>query len=315
MTFYLHKFPLISKSHYFDESIPDSAAVPAGGVLEMELADFPGGPRAFETVAKFMYGIDIEVTTEDIAFIYCACRYLRIPDLEKTTEAFMTEVVLQDPRKSAKVLKVATGIENMTEAMMEGLVGHCINAIAARFAPLPELNELPPDCFACIVRNARDMDVVKVTLEAAVLQYLESKISDDVVALSVDEFIEVVQSPGRMEDMRHCEGVYVFLETMIRKFPDDATIEQLCKALHDLGFWVCLPHVVIEKAYADRNIPDRYCAVALMAENRHLLKVNESLTEQVEQLTEQLASAGLPHDVYRSVPAPGAAAGGGSAHY
>lgn len=278
--------------------------------MEMELPGFPGGPRAFETVAKFMYGIDIEVTTEDIAYIYCACRYLRIPDLEKTTEAFMTEVVLQDPRKAAKVLKVATAIENMTEAMMEGLVGHCINAIAARFAPLPELTELPPDAFACIVRNARDMDVTKPSLEAAVLQYLESKISDEIVALSIDEYVEVVQAPGRMEDMRHCEGVYAFLEVLIRKFADDASIEQLCKALHDLGFWVCLPHVVIEKAYADRNIPDRYCAVALMAENRHLLKVNESLTEQVETLTEQLASAGLPPpaDMYRG------AAGGGGGH-
>ena len=50
-TFYLHKFPLISKSQYFDENIPESAA---SGVTEMIIKDFPGGPLAFEIVAKFV---------------------------------------------------------------------------------------------------------------------------------------------------------------------------------------------------------------------------------------------------------------------
>lgn len=63
----------------------------------------------------------------------------------------------------------------------------------------------------------------------------------------------------------------------------------MLQGLHELGFWVCLPHPVIERAYQDKNIPDRYCTVALMAENRHLLKVNETLASQVESLTNTLA--------------------------
>lgn len=35
---------------------------------------------------------------------------MRVSDLEKSTEAFMVEVVLRDPGKAAVVLKVATGI-------------------------------------------------------------------------------------------------------------------------------------------------------------------------------------------------------------
>lgn len=131
----MHKFPLISKSHYFHDHIPETAA--AQGPIEMRLADFPGGPRAFETVARYCYNMDIEVTVEDVALTYCAAKYLRIPDLEKSTEKFMAEVVLPDPRRSAKVLQVATSLENMTDDMMEGLIGQSINAIAARFeAPL-----------------------------------------------------------------------------------------------------------------------------------------------------------------------------------
>ncbi|RYG51065.1 hypothetical protein EON66_11180, partial [archaeon] len=171
----------------------------------------------------------------------------------------------------------------MSDAMMEGLVGHCINAIASMFSPMPELNALPADCFSCIVRTARDMDANKRTLEAAVVGFCDSHASEDMgVKMTPEEFLDVVASPGRMDDMRHAEGVYNFLEVLLRHYKTDAEAEQLCKGLHELGFWVCLPHVVIERAYSDRNIPDRYCTVALMAENRHLIKVNEQLAEQVE---------------------------------
>lgn len=151
-TFYLHKFPLVTKSHFFDENIPDGSD---HSTVEMVIKDFPGGPAAFEVVAKWCYGIDIELSVDDIAATYCGARYLRIPDLEKTTEAFMTEIVLPDPRKAAKVLRAGTTIEPMTDEMMEGLVGQCINAIANRFDVFEELGALPADCLACIIRNAR----------------------------------------------------------------------------------------------------------------------------------------------------------------
>lgn len=135
------------------------------------------------------------------------------------------------------------------------------------------------------------METDKRRLEAAVVAYLDSRIKEDAVQLSVDEFVDVVSSSGRMEAMRHCEAIYAFLEVMLKTYTGDEEAEQLCRALHDQGFWVCLPHVVIERAYGDHNIPDRYCTVALMAENRHLLKVNEQLTAQVEQLTDAITSS------------------------
>jgi len=155
------------------------------------------------------------------------------------------------------------------------------------------------------------MDANKRTLEVAVVSYLEAHVGEIVplasgaavggaapVAstpsprMSVEEFLDVTAAPGRMDDMRHAEAVYGYLELMLRAFKTDEQAEALCKGLHELGFWICLPHVAIERAYADRNIPDRYCTVALMAENRHLISVNEKLAEQVESLTEALRSAG-----------------------
>jgi hypothetical protein len=205
----------------------------------------------------------------------------------------------------------------MSDAMMEGLVGHCINAIASMFAPLAELNALPADCFSCIVRTARDMDAPKRTLEAAVVGYVDAHVSEEAgVKMSVDEFLDVVAAPGRMDDMRHAEGVYNFLEVLLRHYKTDAEAEALCKGLHELGFWVCLPHMTIERAYSDRNIPDRYCTVALMAENRHLIKVNEQLAESVESLTEALRAesaaraAGGAGGAYAQPPPPLGAGGG-----
>ena len=107
-TFHLHKFPLISKSLYFDEHIPEAPT--ATGPTEMIIRDFPGGAGAFEIVAKYCYGIDIELSVDNIAHVFCAARVLRVPDLERSTDAFMGEVVLRDPAKAAVVLKVATGI-------------------------------------------------------------------------------------------------------------------------------------------------------------------------------------------------------------
>ena len=59
---------------------------------------------------------------------------------------------------------------------------------------------------------------------------------------------------------------------MLTSYKSDTDAENLCRGLHELGFWVSLPHAIIEEAYRDKNIPDRYCTVALMAENRHLIK-------------------------------------------
>ena len=176
-TFYLHKFPLVSKSLYFDEIIPDISAQP--GPTEFRLKDFPGGAAAFEVVAKYCYGMDIELTVENIAPVYCACRVLKVPDLERSTEAFMTDIVLRDPIKSAVVLRVTAGIAHMTESMMAGLVGHCINAIASMFTPIGELNDLPAECFVVVVKTARDMEANKRTLEQAILSYLKSHVAND----------------------------------------------------------------------------------------------------------------------------------------
>ena len=55
-----------------------------------------------------------------------------------------------------------------------------------------------------------------------------------------------------MDDFRHAGEVYNHLETVLKHYTRDEDAEVLCKGLHDLGFWVSLPHEVIERAYQVR---------------------------------------------------------------
>ena len=67
------------------------------------------------------------------------------------------------------------------------------------FEPFPELNELPADAFACLIRTARDVDANKQMLEEAVLEYLGAHVTDSgKPSLQVDGFTEIIASPGRM---------------------------------------------------------------------------------------------------------------------
>jgi hypothetical protein len=334
--FSLHKFPLISHSAYFEKNIPVPEPGTLPGPVEMKISYFPGGPGAFELVAKYCYGLDTAITVENIAPTYCAARVLEVPELENKTEEFIHTFVLADVVRSATVLRITAGIANMTEAMMAGLVGNCINAIASRFQPVAELNLLPPECFVVVVKTARDMGAQKSALEASVLGFLKSHNGPDATAphLSVEDFLNVVAASGKLDVPAHCEALYAYLSHMLQEYKLDTDAEALCRGLHELGFWVSsaaqalcrggrapvcssprhagrpasaplrphrtsalpplcppqvnLPHAIIEEAYRDKNIPDRYCTVALMAENRHLITANEGLKAMVEQMHEAL---------------------------
>ncbi|XP_071691647.1 root phototropism protein 3-like [Rutidosis leptorrhynchoides] len=108
ISFHLHKFPLISKSGKINRIIYESREM---DLMKVVLDDLPGGPEAFELVAKFCYGIAIDLTAIVIAGLRCAAEYLEMTeDLEEgnlifKTEAFLNYVVLTSWKDSIMVLK------------------------------------------------------------------------------------------------------------------------------------------------------------------------------------------------------------------
>ncbi|KAF5961268.1 hypothetical protein HYC85_002477 [Camellia sinensis] len=134
MTFHLHKFPLMSKSKKLHELITEqetnptrvqkSSADAAEGEIDggeeikeeeeeeaysnISLPEFPGGSEAFETAAKFCYGVKIELSPSN---------------------RFLSLSVLKSIKDSIKTLKSCERLTPLAENL--GIVQRCIDSIAS----------------------------------------------------------------------------------------------------------------------------------------------------------------------------------------
>ncbi|KAL3526713.1 hypothetical protein ACH5RR_011369 [Cinchona calisaya] len=166
MTFHLHKFPLMSKSLKLHELIteqekntkPKSAKFQKltedqEEIEEEEegeeqspeddehychiiLPDFPGGSEAFETAAKFCYGVKIELSPSNVAPLRCAGDYLQMTEeysednLISKTERFLSQTVLKNIKHSIQTLHSSDRLLPLSENL--GIVQRCIDAIAIK---------------------------------------------------------------------------------------------------------------------------------------------------------------------------------------
>ncbi|XAR73927.1 hypothetical protein NMG60_11008060 [Bertholletia excelsa] len=166
MTFHLHKFPLMSKSKKLHELITEKETNPTrvqkssaktetageddgereieeeGDVEEEEvyihisLPEFPGGSEAFETAAKFCYGVKIELSSSNVAPLRCAGEFLEMTEeysednLISKAERFLSQSVLKSIKDSIKTLKSCERLMPLAENL--GIVQRCIDSIAAR---------------------------------------------------------------------------------------------------------------------------------------------------------------------------------------
>ena len=261
----------------------------------VRLPNFPGGPAAFEQLTRHCYGENPPLTVANIAYLFYGARQLRLAAVTRATEQFMVDVVLTSASHAASVLADATPIKDQPDAVMIELVGRCINTVAAQFDVVPELQLLPADCFACVLRTAKDMRCPKRLLESAAIAFIESRVDPSPAPSTITpaEFHEVVAAPGAMDDMMHADAVYRQLEVLLGEL-SDADAADLCTKLSEVALWRCLPHAAIEAAYANRTVPDRCVSMALMSENRHLLKLNDELADQLEDVCSTLQAHGMP---------------------
>ncbi|XP_020229704.1 BTB/POZ domain-containing protein At5g03250 [Cajanus cajan] len=96
ISFYLHKFPLISRSKVLVDLMKELSSDNEKSVLELH--DLPGGAKAFLLVAKFCYGVKIELTAMNVVGLRCAAEYLEMSEnygegnLIMQTENFLNHV-------------------------------------------------------------------------------------------------------------------------------------------------------------------------------------------------------------------------------
>ncbi|KAL9690260.1 hypothetical protein QQ045_010657 [Rhodiola kirilowii] len=125
--FNLHKYPLYSKSGYFQKRLDES--------LEVELPDnFPGGPETFEMIALFIYRSSTLIDPFNVAALRCAAEYLEMTEAYSTNslcarlDLYLNQVVLQNWDDTLIVLHKCQLLLPWSEELL--IVSRCIESLA-----------------------------------------------------------------------------------------------------------------------------------------------------------------------------------------
>ncbi|KAK9707060.1 hypothetical protein RND81_07G170000 [Saponaria officinalis] len=143
--FQLHKFPLISRSGLLEKRIGQSKSEEGSNCI-VKLEDVPGGSKSIELVAKFCYGMKLEITSLNVVALRCAAEYLEMTEeygegnLISQTEAFLSEV-FNSWTDSMQAL--GTCEEVLTQAEKVHVVSRCINSLAIKACSDPNLSGWP----------------------------------------------------------------------------------------------------------------------------------------------------------------------------
>ncbi|XP_074571852.1 phototropic-responsive NPH3 family protein NPY4-like [Curcuma longa] len=131
--FHLHKFPLLSKSSLLQKLLMASND---DKVDEICITDIPGGATAFETCAKFCYGMTVTLNAHNVAATRCAAEYLEMNEtVEKGNLAYKIEIFLRTSifrswKDSIVVLHSTRSLLPWAEDLE--LITHCIDSIASK---------------------------------------------------------------------------------------------------------------------------------------------------------------------------------------
>ncbi|XP_010548459.1 PREDICTED: BTB/POZ domain-containing protein NPY5-like [Tarenaya hassleriana] len=133
--FYLHKFPLMSKSARLQKLITTTSNEDSQHD-EIHLADIHGGPAAFEICAKFCYGMTVTLNPYNVVAARCAAEFLEMHEtVEKSNlvykiEVFLSSSIFHSWKDSIIVLQTTRSLFPHAEELK--LVGRCIDSIASK---------------------------------------------------------------------------------------------------------------------------------------------------------------------------------------
>ncbi|KAJ9159428.1 hypothetical protein P3X46_024936 [Hevea brasiliensis] len=131
--FYLHKFPLLSKSAHLQKS----AAIGNGeNTDEVDISDIPGGPAAFEICAKFCYGMIVTLNAYNVIAARCAAEYLGMNEnIEKGNliykiDVFLSSSIFRSWKDSIVALQTTKPLLPLCEELK--MMSACIDGVATK---------------------------------------------------------------------------------------------------------------------------------------------------------------------------------------
>jgi hypothetical protein len=137
---YLLQFPLLSKSALLEQLIEE------GSDREeciIKIDDIPGGAKSFELVARFCYGVKLELSPANIAYLRCASEHLQMTEevaednLIAQSEMFLNQVVLRNWKDSLTTLETCDDLLPHAEDLQ--IVKQCIESLASKATTDPNL--------------------------------------------------------------------------------------------------------------------------------------------------------------------------------
>lgn len=131
--FYLHKFPLLSKSSRLQKLTTHTNEENND---EINIDDIPGGPAAFEICAKFCYGMTVTLNAYNVVAARCAAEYLEMYEtVEKGNiiykiEVFLTSSIFRSWKDSIIVLQTTKAFLPWSEELK--VINHCLDSIVSK---------------------------------------------------------------------------------------------------------------------------------------------------------------------------------------
>ncbi|KAK6916340.1 BTB/POZ domain [Dillenia turbinata] len=131
--FYLHKFPLLSKSTLLQRV---AVTTNEDNSDEVRIPDIPGGPSAFEICAKFCYGMIVILNAYNVLAARCAAEYLGMHEtVEKGNliykiDIFLSLSIFRSWKDSIIILQTTKFLLPMSEELK--LISHCIDSLSSK---------------------------------------------------------------------------------------------------------------------------------------------------------------------------------------
>ena len=136
------QFPLLSRSGVMERLIAKASKEGEEG-CSINLPDIPGGAKTFELVAKFCYGVKLELTASNVVYLRCAAEHLEMTEeyaegnLIMQTEVFLNQIVLKNWKDSLKALQSCDDVLPHAEELH--IPKRCIESLAAKACTDPNL--------------------------------------------------------------------------------------------------------------------------------------------------------------------------------
>ncbi|KAF7137695.1 hypothetical protein RHSIM_Rhsim07G0165300 [Rhododendron simsii] len=226
--FFLHKFPLLSKSNCLQKLSLKSNEETSD---EIYLPDLPGGPKAFEICAKFCYGVTVTLNAYNVVAARCAAEYLEMTEdvdqgnLIFKIEVFLNSSVFHSWKDSIFLLQTTPSLLPWSEDLK--VVGRCIDSIASKTSVDPSLIKWSYTYNRKLLVPDRIVDNGVLKIESVPRDWWV----EDICELGIDLFervMTVVKSKGRMDGKVIGEALKTYI---VRWLP--GSVDSLASEVHN----------------------------------------------------------------------------------